>query len=353
LKYDAIALGETDLAAGPDFLRKAKADYGLSFVCANAYSKPSGERLFDPYVLAEKNGVRVAFVGIVSPERHVTSLVEHKLSLNKIELRDPTEVMNALLPELRAKSDVVVLLSHAGIETSEFLAKDLLVDVVIVGHYPAIENDPRKIGNAIYCMAGAKSDRFGTLDLTLSADGKKITAFEGDAIRLLQAGPEVPEIAAIALAAEKAEKDINRERQLTMQRDADAAALKQKATKMHELGGIMGAQNCKSCHEPTYDSWAKTPHAEAFAALAESDSWDDPECIGCHVTGAVDKHHVKDANVPPERWNVQCEECHGSGLAHARDGSYVTSGEATCIKCHDSQNSPEFEFELYSSYGVH
>ena len=58
-------------------------------------------------------------------------------------------------------------------------------------------------------------------------------------------------------------------------------------------------------------------------------------------------------NVPPEVWNVQCEECHGPGLQHARDGTYRGAGEATCRKCHDPDNSPEFDYELYSSYGVH
>jgi hypothetical protein len=351
LKYDAIALGETDLAAGPAFLENAKAKHGLRFVCANAYG-PGKKRLADPYVIAEKNGVRVAFIGVVSPERHVVAQSENKLLEHKINLKDPTEEVTALLPEVRGMSDVVVLLAHTGIETAEFLAKDLAVDVVIVGHYPAIENDPRKVGNAVFCMAGAKSDRFGTLNLTLGESGSGIKAFEGDAIRLLKTGPEVPEIAAVAMEADKKEKELNHEKQLALQRDADAAALKKKSSRVHELGGILGAESCKQCHQPTYDSWLETPHAQAFAKLAEADAWDDPECIGCHVTGVAEKHYVG-ASIPPERWNVQCEECHGSGLDHARDGSYVTSGEATCVKCHDTQNSPEFEFELYSSYGVH
>jgi hypothetical protein len=351
LKFDAIALGEIDLGAGPALLKDAMAKYGLPFVCANAYG-PSKERLFDPYVIAEKNGVKIAFIGIVSPERHVVAQSEGRLLEHKITLKDPTEELAKVLPEARAKADLVVLLSHTGIETSEFLAKDLAVDVVVVGHYAAIENDPRKIGNAILCMAGTKSDRFGTLDLTLGEKGG-ITAFEGDAIRLLKTGPEVPELAALAADTDQKEKDINHAKQLALQRESDAAALKQKSSRVHEMGGVLGAESCKSCHAPTYEAWAKTPHAEAFAALAEADAWDDPECIGCHVTGATDKHHVAEASVPPERWNVQCEECHGSGLAHSRDGSYVTSGEATCLKCHDSQNSPEFEFDLYSSYGIH
>jgi 2',3'-cyclic-nucleotide 2'-phosphodiesterase (5'-nucleotidase family) len=354
MKYDAIALGETDFAAGPAFLREMKQKHSLPLICANAYDKAKGERFFDPYVISEKDGVRVAFIGIISPERHITSQVDSELIANKVDFRDPSEELAKILPEVKQKSDVVILLSHTGIETAEFLAKDLKgVDALIVGHFPAIENDPRKIGDTIFAMAGSKSDRFGTLELTLKADGSGVEAFEGDAIRLLKTGPEVPEIAAIAEQVDKAEKEINRERQLAMQRDNESKRLMAQSDKVHSAGGYLGAESCKSCHQPTYDSWLKTPHAEAFSALAEQDAWDDPECVGCHVTGQTDKHHAAEANVAPERWNVQCEECHGSGLAHARDGSYVTSGEATCLKCHDTQNSPEFEFKLYSSYGVH
>ncbi len=353
LRYDAVAVGEMDLAYGMTLLREMEEKHGIPFVCANAFDRGTENRLFEPYRIAEKNGLRVAFLGVVSPERHVIAPVESQLLEHKIEIRDPTEEAAKLLPEIRENADVVVLLSHTGIETSEFLAKDLAVDVVIVGHYPAIENDPRKVGNAIFCMAGSKSDRFGTLQITWGADGKTIESFDGDAIRLLQTGPEVPEIAAIFERVDAAEKEATRQRSLAGQRESEAERLKGQTAKVHDRGGVLGAESCKTCHAPTYDSWLKTPHAEAFAALAEADAWDNPECVGCHVTGAAEKHRVEDANIAPELWNVQCEECHGSGLDHARDGSYVTAGEATCRKCHDAANSPEFDYERYKSYGIH
>ena len=39
--------------------------------------------------------------------------------------------MQKYLPELRTKADLVVLLAHTGIETAQFLADDLPVDVVV------------------------------------------------------------------------------------------------------------------------------------------------------------------------------------------------------------------------------
>ena len=351
MDYDAIALGEKDLAFGENFLREQAKLHSLPFVCANAVG-PKDTPLFDPYRIVEKDGVKVAFLGVVSPERHIVAQVETELVNRKIRILDPTTVAKEHIPTLREEADVIVLLSHVGIETSEFLAEDLDVDVVVVGHYPAVANQPRKIGNSILAMAGAKSDRFGTLELTLGAEGG-IDEFSGDAIRLLRKGPMVDEIQMLSDEIDTLEKEERRAKQLAAQREREKAQSQQEVSTIHHRNGVLGAESCKTCHADVYESWRATPHAEAFATLAEADAWDDPECIGCHVTGVEDKHYVADVNLAPEVWNVQCEECHGSGLLHARDGSYLASGVETCTKCHDEDNSPEFDFELYSSYGVH
>jgi hypothetical protein len=221
-----------------------------------------------------------------------------------------------------------------------------------VGHYPAIAEVPQKVGHAIVAQAGAKSDRFGTLDLTLGENGG-VDTFTGDAVRLLNKGPQIDEIQAIWDELDRQQKEDRRQRQLAAQREREAQQQISTVSNVLQRNGIFGAESCKSCHSETYDRWMETPHATAFATLAEADAWDNPDCIGCHVTGVDNKTFVADVNIAPEVWNVQCEECHGSGTHHARDGSYLTDGEATCRKCHDPSNSPEFDYKVYASYGVH
>lgn len=352
LHYDAIGLGEKDLAFGREYLRKAVQEQRLNLVCSNAVDDASGETLFAPYLVTDKGGTKVGFLAVVSPERHVVAPVEEALKKDGVRLTDPSEAVRKYVPELRSKADLVVLLAHTGIETAEFLAQDLPVDVVIVGHYPAILDEPTRHGDTVLAMAGSKSDRFGTLDLTLGPDGK-ISEAKGDAVRLLSQGPTDGEIQNLFEEMELKQKDMRRDRALASQRDREKKHEEEMLQSAAAQNGIMGAESCKTCHTPEFDAWSQTPHATAFATLAEADAWDDPQCVGCHVTGVADKRHVVDANLPPEVWNVQCEECHGVGFQHARDGSFLGAGESTCRRCHDPENSPEFDYALYKSYGVH
>ena len=56
--------------------------------------------------------------------------------------------------------------------------------------------------------------------------------------------------------------------------------------------------------------------------------------------------------------NNQCENCHGPGSLHieqieagnieaAKPLVKVALQESTCVKCHDGENSPDFNFEKY------
>jgi hypothetical protein len=133
-------------------------------------------------------------------------------------------------------------------------------------------------------------------------------------------------------------------------------------------GKFVGAASCKECHQAAWDVWAASNHAHATETLVGLDPprHFDPECVSCHVTGWNAQENFPYAmgfdslaSTPLLKQNG-CENCHGPGAAHvaAERGndqarrrstrealklSWPDAKDTTCVKCHDHDNSPEFE----------
>lgn len=136
----------------------------------------------------------------------------------------------------------------------------------------------------------------------------------------------------------------------------------QAATAMTSLGDARYAGDgaCIACHGKAADVHAASRHARAFAALERKGYQHDPDCLRCHVTGLgrPDGYTRTAAAAAPWLAAVSCESCHGPAGAHV---AAMTSGAepkpaaatlppvspATCIGCHDAENSPKFAFEVY------
>ncbi|HEX3727174.1 MAG TPA: multiheme c-type cytochrome [Pirellulales bacterium] len=153
------------------------------------------------------------------------------------------------------------------------------------------------------------------------------------------------------------------------------------AKKGNKLAGkFVGAANCKACHEAAWDVWAASKHAHATDTLTRIDPprQFDPECISCHATGWNPQENIpyvsgfESVEKTPQLVANSCENCHGPGAAHvaaekATDASareaarellklhWPAAKESVCLKCHDHDNSPEFDAnaEKYWSEIVH
>jgi len=110
------------------------------------------------------------------------------------------------------------------------------------------------------------------------------------------------------------------------------------------------ANRCSHCHEAKVSGWEGTHHAEAYQALVNAGSENNPYCLQCHTTGwddivafdgtvttpGVDNAGYDDFANPNLR-NVTCEACHGpmgpDFSSHEPDIELVVTGE-TCNRCH-------------------
>ena len=114
--YDVWNLGNHEFNFGMDFLNKNIAAFKGSALAANIY-KADGTRFVNGYKIIEKDGVRIAIVGLIAP--HIptweAATPEHFAGLT---FTDPVAEAKKVVKELEGKYDVLIGTFHLG-ETAE------------------------------------------------------------------------------------------------------------------------------------------------------------------------------------------------------------------------------------------
>jgi len=108
------AVGNHEFDWGIDRITKWADDGGFTFVCTNIYDKRTGEPVdwAEPFAIIEKEGVKVGFIGLATPETAYKTL---KANVENYEFRDSVEVITQWVPTVKdAGADVIIALTHLG-----------------------------------------------------------------------------------------------------------------------------------------------------------------------------------------------------------------------------------------------
>ncbi len=86
---------------------------GYSIVCSNLYNKNTGKRVFDPYKVVTKDGIKIAIIGGITTETPSIVLPDN---IKDYEFRDLTNEINSVAKEIKQNNlaDVVLVLVHEG-----------------------------------------------------------------------------------------------------------------------------------------------------------------------------------------------------------------------------------------------
>ena len=109
LGYDAMAVGNHEFDKPLAVLEKQRGWLNFPMVSANIYK--DGQRLFKPYTGFNLGGVRVAVLGLTTDD---TWKLVNPDNLKGVEFRNPAAEAQALMPELKAKADIVIAATHMG-----------------------------------------------------------------------------------------------------------------------------------------------------------------------------------------------------------------------------------------------
>lgn len=158
LEYDAISVGNEDYHFWKNFSKNQLKSLPFTLFAANLQS----------YTIRDVSGVKVGVVGGTSPIARAKQYAK----------------------ELREECDLIIALTHLGLEGDIRFAKDVKgVDIILGGHHHLVLNPPIQVGNCIICQHGGHGRYMGRLDIQINND-ENYRKINSDLIDLIQIEPD-------------------------------------------------------------------------------------------------------------------------------------------------------------------
>ncbi len=165
--YDAWAIGNHDLDHGIENLRALIPLARAPALSANLLAADGADPPVPaaPYQIFERGGLKIAVIGLITGE--LRGLLRSE-TLARLRVVPPVEAARPLVAELRPKVDLVVALTHLGIEADRELARAVPgIDAIVGGHSHTALRNPVREGATVIVQAGARGRRLGRLDLVV------------------------------------------------------------------------------------------------------------------------------------------------------------------------------------------
>ena len=111
--YDAMAIGNHEFDNPLSVLRQQQKWAKFPLLSANIYQKSTGKRLFQPYALFNRKGLKIAVIGLTTDD---TAKIGNPENFTDIVFHKPATEAKAVVEELRAKEkpDVIIAATHMG-----------------------------------------------------------------------------------------------------------------------------------------------------------------------------------------------------------------------------------------------
>ncbi|MBU0969218.1 MAG: metallophosphoesterase, partial [Proteobacteria bacterium] len=216
--YDAVTLGNHEFDLKPDGLAQIletaqKQDKRPAILLANmVFSEESpdddsleqafSKGLITPYTLLEKDGVKFGIFGLMGKD------AAEKAPFSKpVSFSDPVTAAQKMVETLKGKADIIICLSHGGLNQNKEKSEDELlaqkvsgIDVIISGHTHTKMETPITINNTLIVQAWEYGKQIGHIKLAL--ENHKVRVSDYKVIPIDDSIPGDPEISDIIRAYE-------------------------------------------------------------------------------------------------------------------------------------------------------
>ena len=191
---DASAIGNHEFDYGQLVLKERAAEARFPFLAANIV----GDGPWKPAEIRTVGTLRVALFGLTTEE---TPIATHPRNVTGLVFTDAVAAARRMVAELRPQADLIVAVTHLGVEEDEKLAAAVPgIDVIVGGHTHTKIEQPQTIGGALVLQAFERGVFLGRLDLEIV--DKKVTAHRYKLLTVTAAGGEEPAVAALVAGYE-------------------------------------------------------------------------------------------------------------------------------------------------------
>jgi Cytochrome c554 and c-prime len=330
LELHNIGAPETGLA--PETLFQIGKETKTQWLSANLQAaNGSGPETLTSYRIIERGGVRILVTSVIDP-----TLVKNTMWKTRDAASSVLQVLQ------KGNADVKIVLAYMDEPGLRALAESLPEVDFIVGGPTGQTLSPSRVGPVEIMSATNKGKFLARIELQKADKVWKVV--KRGALEVASSLPPEP------AQSKNLDDYLDALGKLDFPAEDTGLVARQSANSAIQTDyRIAGSDSCVHCHKEDDQSWHASKHAHAWQTLVDKRSHVDPSCQLCHTTGyGLSGGFVQIARSLP-MVNVGCESCHGPSQAHVLNPKTKTTylSREQCVRCHDHENSPEFEYDKY------
>lgn len=165
---DALNIGEYDLAIGYKFLKSLEKNSAIPFISANLREKITGNLAFKPYVIIERNDLKIGVIGVTD---HMP------ITENDLIKENYLTTGQTMISKLRTKVDILIMLVNGNISEKDAMLESFKdADYVYLSR--SVSNTritaPNKDGYPLFYTFGINGKYLVEIKTTVKENNKPI-----------------------------------------------------------------------------------------------------------------------------------------------------------------------------------
>ena len=193
IQCDAFALGNHEFDKGAEAAHAFVKAGNFPMLCANLVEQGGHDPVFTPCTIIERGGLKIGVIGLMLADFHK---IVSKPGSEPFDVLDPAKTAQRYIDEIDPETDLIILLTHQGLDEDRKLAWQIRnADIIIGAHSHQRVPEPELINGIYVTQSGPYCKRLGVLQATVDHD--TLTSLTGKLVPLvLEETEPAPKVAA-------------------------------------------------------------------------------------------------------------------------------------------------------------